>query len=59
MDGRFIRESPLFRHELPAGDHVVVLIAPDGESHSFKVNVPADGQVRRVWSFEVKAFVGD
>lgn len=59
VDGRFIRESPLFRHELPAGDHVVVLIAPDGESHSFKVNVPADGQVRRVWSFEVKAFVGD
>jgi serine/threonine protein kinase len=59
VDGRFIRESPLFRYELPAGDHVVVLITPEGQSHSFKVQVPPDGSVRRVWSFETNSFVGD
>lgn len=59
VDGRFIRESPLYEYELEAGAHVVVLETAEGLRKSFKVEVPAGGTLRRTWSFEEDRYVGD
>ena len=57
IDGRFVRTSPLFRHEAVAGTRTVTLIADDGRRTTFQVDVPEGGEVRRVWSFEVGGFI--
>jgi hypothetical protein len=57
IDGRFVRSSPLFRHEAVAGTRTVTLIAEDGRRTTFQVDVPEGGEVRRVWSFETGGFI--
>jgi serine/threonine-protein kinase len=52
IDGQYVRFTPLFQHELPSGSHAIVLVAEDGRRKSFKVDVPANGQVRRIWLFD-------
>jgi serine/threonine protein kinase len=56
VDGEFVRYTPLFRHSLPAGSHTVTLISDDGQQATFKVEVPADGNIRRVWDFNLGQF---
>jgi len=58
IDGQFRRYSPVYKLELPSGVHVVTLIADDGRQTSFDVELSAGESVRRVWSFEQGAFIG-
>ena len=51
VDGKFIRQSPLYRFEVAAGTRVVTLMDSEGNRKTFQVDVPVDGEVRRVWSF--------
>ena len=57
VDGRFIRYTPLFQHDVAAGDRVVTLITDDGSRTTFTVSVPDGGNARRIWSFEEGRFV--
>jgi serine/threonine protein kinase len=59
VDGRFIRESPLYEYELESGAHVVVLETADGQRRSFKIDVLPGQTLRKTWSFEDNAYVGD
>ena len=59
VDGKFIRNSPLYRFGVPSGTRVVTLIDTEGRRKTFSVSVPASGEVRRVWSFEEDRFVSD
>jgi len=52
LDGTFVKHTPLFRHELPVGRHVVELTTDDGRTTRFVVDVVQDGEVRRVWHFD-------
>ena len=52
VDGTFIKHTPLFRHELSVGRHVVVLKADDGRETRFVVDVVESTEVRRVWHFD-------
>jgi serine/threonine-protein kinase len=51
VDGRYIRNTPLFEEVVSAGVHEVVLVTDDGRRKSVRVDVPAGGTVTRVWSF--------
>jgi len=59
VDGKFIRNSPLYRFDVAAGTRVVTLIDPEGRRKTFSVPVPADGEVRRVWSFDENRFISE
>ncbi|MFN7147562.1 MAG: PEGA domain-containing protein, partial [Myxococcota bacterium] len=52
IDGQYVRYTPLFQHVVPAGSHSVVLVAEDGRRKSFKVEVGADTETRRIWLFD-------
>jgi len=58
VDGRFVRFTPLFRAELPVGDHAIELRTEAGEVHTFTVEVLQGQSVNRVWSFDQGAWVG-
>lgn len=51
VDGKFIRQSPLYRFDVAAGTRVITLIDSEGNRKTFRVEVPTNGEVRRVWSF--------
>ncbi|HJN73164.1 MAG TPA: serine/threonine-protein kinase [Myxococcota bacterium] len=57
VDGQFVRFTPLYEHELPAGPHTVRLETDDGRYTRFRVDVPAGGEIRRIWHFEQGAWV--
>ncbi len=57
VDGQFIRKTPLFEYELPAGAHTIRLETDDGQYTRFKVDVTAGQTVRRIWHFEQGAWV--
>lgn len=57
VDGAFVRVTPLFQHELPAGTHTITLEAEDGRRATFPVEVPAGRESRAVWDFELSALV--
>ncbi len=52
IDGAFVKHTPLFRHELTVGRHVVELTTDDGRSTRFVVDVVEGDEVRRVWHFD-------
>jgi len=58
VDGQFVRFTPLFRAELPVGDHAIELRTEAGEVHTFTVEVLQGQSVNRVWSFDQGAWVG-
>ncbi len=57
VDGRFVRYTPLFQHDVDAGGRVVTLITDDGRRTTFTVEVPGGGDARRVWSFDEGRFI--
>ncbi|MBL8618859.1 MAG: serine/threonine protein kinase [Deltaproteobacteria bacterium] len=57
VDGRFIRDSPLYNFQVEAGAHVVVLDSEDGRRKSFKVEVAPNATARRTWSFDEDRFI--
>ncbi len=57
VDGQFIRKTPLFEYELPAGAHTVRLETDDGQYTRFRVDVAAGQTVRRIWHFEQGTWV--
>ena len=57
VDGQFVRYTPLFQYELAAGSHSVSLETDDGRRTRFKVDVPTNGEVRRIWHFETGQWV--
>jgi hypothetical protein len=59
VDGKFIRNSPLYRFDVASGTRVITLIDPDGRRKTFSVQVSAGGDERRVWSFDEDRFVSD
>ncbi|MEL6349671.1 MAG: serine/threonine-protein kinase [Myxococcota bacterium] len=52
LDGEFVQMTPLYAHMVPAGAHTITLISEDGVRTTFTVDVVADQEVRRIWSFE-------
>ncbi len=58
VDGVFVRFTPLFRAELPAGTHTLELRTEAGEVHSFTVDVVSGKVLTRVWSFDQGAWTG-
>ncbi len=58
LDGVFVRFTPLYRSELPAGTHTVELRTEQGDVHRFTVDVQEGQVVSRVWSFDQGAWVG-
>ncbi len=56
IDGEYIRTGPLARYEVPSGSRVVTLVATDGRRKTFVVDVPVDGEVRRLWDFDRSEF---
>jgi hypothetical protein len=59
IDGDFVRHTPLFKYWISAGVHTVTLVSETGERTSFTVDVLADKEVRRIWSFESDGWVED
>jgi hypothetical protein len=59
VDGKFIRMSPLYQHEVEAGPHSISLISEDGRKKTFPLEVPGGGDARRVWSFEEDKFIDE
>jgi serine/threonine protein kinase len=58
VDGKFVRFTPLFRSQLPAGTHQVELRTEQGEVHRFTVEISQGKVINRVWSFNQGAWVG-
>ncbi|MES2643272.1 MAG: serine/threonine-protein kinase [Myxococcota bacterium] len=52
IDGQYVRYTPIFQHSVSAGSHTVLLVAEDGRRKSFKVDVVANGDTRRIWLFD-------
>lgn len=52
IDGQYVRYTPIFQHSVPAGTHTVLLVAEDGRRKSFKVDVDASAETRRIWLFD-------
>ena len=59
IDGDFVRHTPLFKYWISAGTHTVTLVSETGERTSFTVDVLADKEIRRIWSFETDDWVED
>ena len=57
VDGQFLRYTPLFQHEIAAGEHTILLELDDGRRHRFMVDVPDGGEVRRIWHFDQSEWV--
>lgn len=53
LDGIPVRWVPLFQHPLKAGSHTVTLVTEDGRRTTFKVDVKAGTETRRIWNFEL------
>jgi len=58
VDGKLVRKTPLFKHEVDAGAREVRLVTADGRSHSFKLDVRDGSDIHKVWSFDDGRFVG-
>ena len=56
VDGQLIRKTPLFKHEVPAGARSVRLVASDGRTHEFKLDVRDGADINKVWSFDEGRF---
>ena len=52
VDGQLIRKTPLFKHEVQAGARAVRLVAADGRTHEFKLDVRDGADINKVWSFD-------
>ena len=52
IDGEYVRYTPLFQHTVASGSHTVVLVAEDGRRKTFKIDVPAGAEMRRIWLFD-------
>jgi hypothetical protein len=52
IDGAYVRYTPIFQYNLPAGVHTVVLVTDDGRRKSFRVEVGEGKEARKVWLFD-------
>lgn len=57
IDGRFVRYTPVFQHDVEAGTRTVTLITDDGRRTTFSVDVAGGVDARRVWSFDEGRFI--
>ena len=53
----YIQDSPLSRHQLPPGEHVIRLQAEDGRLHQFTVDVFEDSQISKIWHFDSSSWL--
>ncbi|MEC7240417.1 MAG: hypothetical protein VXW32_04210 [Myxococcota bacterium] len=53
----YIQDSPLSRHQLPPGEHVIRLQAEDGRLHQFSVDVFEDSQISKIWHFDSSSWL--
>ena len=53
----YIQDSPLSRHQLSPGEHVVRLQAEDGRLHQFTVEVFEDSQISKIWHFDSSSWL--
>jgi hypothetical protein len=51
IQGQFVRQVPL-KKELVPGRYVIGIIAPDGRTKRFVVQLESGEQVRKVWDFD-------
>ena len=59
VDGKLIKSTPLFKHDVPAGARSIELKTSDGKTHSFKLDVRDGADIHKVWSFNDGKFVGN
>ena len=52
IDGAYVRYTPIFQYNLSSGTHSVVLVTDDGRRKSFRVEVNAGKESRRIWLFD-------
>jgi diacylglycerol kinase family enzyme len=52
IDGEYVRVTPIFQHSVTAGTHTVLLVTEDGRRKSFRVEVSADHETRKIWLFD-------
>lgn len=52
IDGQYVRFTPLFQHALAPGPHTVLLVAEDGRRKTFRVELTAEQETRKLWLFE-------
>jgi len=52
VDGKFVRKIPLFLHELPPGHHTVNIVANDGRTKQFEIDLKPGQKIQRVWDFD-------
>jgi hypothetical protein len=59
VDGKLIKSTPLFKHDVPAGARSIELKTNKGQTHSFKLDVRNGADIHKVWSFNDGKFVGN
>jgi serine/threonine-protein kinase len=52
IDGAYVRYTPIFQHNLPAGSHTVIFVTDDGRRKSFRVDIGEGVEARKVWLFD-------
>ena len=45
VDGKYVGETPLFRHSLPAGPHAVKAVLEDGRQKTFQIRIAPEREV--------------
>jgi len=57
VDGEPMGSTPLFQHELQAGEHDVTLVTDTGMRTVFSITINANEEWRRIWSFPQGAWI--
>lgn len=52
VDGKLVNKGPISRMEFPATKHVVQIMAEDGRTKTFDLNLVADQEIRKIWDFD-------
>jgi serine/threonine protein kinase len=57
IDGQLVGWAPLLQHATTAAEHTITLVADDGRRYTFRVDVEADRELRKVWHFDQAEWV--
>lgn len=52
VDGKLVNKGPISRMEFPATKHVVQIMAEDGRTKTFDLNLVVDQEIRKIWDFD-------
>ncbi len=52
VDGQFVEYTPYFQKKIAPGNHTLQLVTDDGRRKTFKLDVKAGEEVRKIWLFD-------